>query len=999
MVKLSSNDGSILQTINTTGEVSDIEELSNGQILVVESRKVKKYNADGSLDTSFNPPNFSTFAIDLDVQSDGKIIVVGRFTVNGSKGLARLNSDGSIDTSFSPIKTLTVKSGAGEKGALGLSKIEIGTNDEIYVGAGFNTINEHWITDLAKFDKDGNFDKEFKLNTKGSRGVRDFFIQKDGKLVLGTSHMGYSNLLHDGLVRIHSNGIPDTKVNADLGSNSGYPYELPNGDELLIAVHPAEGGYPILGYEFSESANFNEEGYFSTPYANVDEPWTIGQFEYDLVNNQYYVSYYGNEIRAYDINDTADESTDLKWRITNLPNTVQVRELAVSKDGKYVWCNQADRHSVYDAVTGNRLATKSISALCSSDYQIGNDNKLVHVRTTNTPRRYSLVRTDYKGDNLEAITIQDGLTLNGASNIATSKIKFYTSTDFYIGDSNKLWKFKLVTSKTDLTPNPNGTHAILDTDFAENGILNFTTSTGEPGINNTKQGGVSASNVDKWAVDSSGNVYIDGGGNVTNQCYAKYNIIKISNTGEVNVNFINVVYRDHIGQVGPPTSNVQRLALDVGTLGTSPIDTDGDGIPDVTDLDDDNDGIPDSVEEATASNNGDTDGDGIPDSLDLDSDNDGLPDLLESGIPEDQITDLDKNNDGVIDSTVPVGENGIADSLEPDNTDGGTSKDDVDYDNDGTKDSPKDTDGDGTPDFQDIDSDNDGISDLVEGGTNPALDTNNDGKLDNATDTDGDGIADIIDDNDNGFGGDESQNAPDTDNDGIPDYQDLDSDDDGVNDVEEAGVPDTNGDGMDDTPNTSLADGDNLPETDGKPNYQEPNGPVITGPDTDQDGIKDSVDGLPNEFGDAPIATTPDYFARIFTSNTIITEDSESVDFVVMIGEIEGGDSNGTDPVEYVIVKQSELSIDFDTTLTTLNGRTVNNKDWKLEEDDFTYKFIYTGNGGIFAGDSASMVGVNATFTPQSGTKGTYPLKVTIQAGSGGETNSKNNVDIDYIEF
>jgi len=41
-----------------------------------------------------------------------------------------------------------------------------------------------------------------------------------------------------------------------------------------------------------------------------------------------------------------------------------------------------------------------------------------------------------------------------------------------------------------------------------------------------------------------------------------------------------------------------------------------------------------------------------------------------------------------------------------------------------------DTDGDGVPDFQDIDSDNDGISDLVEAGIDPAVDADNDGQID-----------------------------------------------------------------------------------------------------------------------------------------------------------------------------------------------------------------------------------------------------------------------------
>src|SRR5690606_41007606 len=66
-------------------------------------------------------------------------------------------------------------------------------------------------------------------------------------------------------------------------------------------------------------------------------------------------------------------------------------------------------------------------------------------------------------------------------------------------------------------------------------------------------------------------------------------------------------------------------------------DTDGDGIPDLSDIDDDGDGITDSLEDANSdgdnnplTNPTDTDGDGIPDHLDLDSDNDGLPDNVEA---------------------------------------------------------------------------------------------------------------------------------------------------------------------------------------------------------------------------------------------------------------------------------------------------------------------------------------------------------------------------------
>lgn len=68
------------------------------------------------------------------------------------------------------------------------------------------------------------------------------------------------------------------------------------------------------------------------------------------------------------------------------------------------------------------------------------------------------------------------------------------------------------------------------------------------------------------------------------------------------------------------------------------VDSDGDGVYDITDIDDDNDGIPDTEE------TGDTDGDGVYDRLDLDSDNDGIYDIVEAG-------GTDSDNDGVVDGT------------------------------------------------------------------------------------------------------------------------------------------------------------------------------------------------------------------------------------------------------------------------------------------------------------------------------------------------------------
>ena len=193
-------------------------------------------------------------------------------------------------------------------------------------------------------------------------------------------------------------------------------------------------------------------------------------------------------------------------------------------------------------------------------------------------------------------------------------------------------------------------------------------------------------------------------------------------------------------------------------------DVDHDGVPDSVDRDLDNDGIPNDLDGSD-----DTDGDGIPNMLDLDSDNDGIPDIVEAG-------GLDSNGDGLVDNFVDANHDGLADSVDP--STGGTAL------------PVPDTDSDGIDDHRDIDSDADGISDLVEAG---GTDADHDGHVDNPLDANRDGMADVMQSNQGGH----PLPVPDTDGDSTPNYRDLDSDGDGVLDLKE-GVTDANGDGTPD---------------------------------------------------------------------------------------------------------------------------------------------------------------------------------------------------------
>ena len=222
-------------------------------------------------------------------------------------------------------------------------------------------------------------------------------------------------------------------------------------------------------------------------------------------------------------------------------------------------------------------------------------------------------------------------------------------------------------------------------------------------------------------------------------------------------------------------SDGDMLSDQVECRGLTPCaDDDNDGVPNHADTDSDNNGLND-VDEPQATR--DSDGDGIPDYADVDDDNDGRLDRVElNGQSAANAPDQDVD--------------GIADYKDRDDrsNDAGSDDGSGDSDNDSLSDkfecgTPpcRDSDADGIPDYADPDSDNDQRLDKDEVGSTPSR----------PVDTDQDGIPDVVDTDHrpyNGRGGDSDQdgfadqdecpawpNCADTDNDDLVDYLDNDS--------------------------------------------------------------------------------------------------------------------------------------------------------------------------------------------------------------------------------
>lgn len=168
----------------------------NGQ----PANRLARLEADGALDSSFSA-SCDAGVLGLAVQPDGKVLVVGTFTAPGGQTstprLARFNADGSIDTTFVPPAPASRVWGV----SLQTDGKVLAVGDFIRVGptTGGTTRNR-----LARFSgSNGALDTVFNPNASGS--VQSASFQNDGKILIGgtfatiggVAHGNYARLMND----------------------------------------------------------------------------------------------------------------------------------------------------------------------------------------------------------------------------------------------------------------------------------------------------------------------------------------------------------------------------------------------------------------------------------------------------------------------------------------------------------------------------------------------------------------------------------------------------------------------------------------------------------------------------------------------------------------------------------------------------------------------------------------------------------------------------------
>jgi uncharacterized delta-60 repeat protein len=238
---------------------------------------VVRYDADGSLDTSFNGTGKVTTGIGsnddganaLVLQPNGKLVAAG-WSYNGSDydfALVRYNADGSLDTSLNGTGKVTTAIGAGRDVARALA---LQPNGKLVVaGESSNGSNNDFA--LVRYNADGSLDTSFngtgKVTTaigSGPESANALALQPDGKLVAaGLSYQGTPSSNDFALARYNPNGSLDTsfngtgKVTTAIGpaDNVGYALALQLDGKLVAAGSSWNGA----NYDFA-LARYNSNG-------------------------------------------------------------------------------------------------------------------------------------------------------------------------------------------------------------------------------------------------------------------------------------------------------------------------------------------------------------------------------------------------------------------------------------------------------------------------------------------------------------------------------------------------------------------------------------------------------------------------------------------------------------------------------------------------------------------------------------------------------------------
>jgi len=355
--------------------------------------------------------SFDTYVPNIKVQPDGKIIVVGGFNeYNGNitPGIVRLNSDGSYDNTFNV--------GFGANGPV--QGLALQSDGKVIIGGYFTSYNGNSCNYIARLNSDGSYDNTFNIGTGFNNAVRDLIIQPDGKIIVVGDFSDYNGTPAGHIVRLNSDGTVDGGFTTGIGFN-GTPYTLILQSDLKMVIVGWFGNYN--GTTVGGIVRLNSDGTPDTTYiTNTGTGFPGGAYDMDIQPdgkvivvgsfNQYNGTFIGNNIVRINTDGTYDATL-----VTGGGFSFDVIDVKIDSAGKIL---VGGPFTSYNGDTANYFIRLNSNGSVDTSFNVGNGfNDIVSAIA---------IQSDGK-----ILTGGHFTSFNGTSRIRFARLQIVTPTDSY----------------------------------------------------------------------------------------------------------------------------------------------------------------------------------------------------------------------------------------------------------------------------------------------------------------------------------------------------------------------------------------------------------------------------------------------------------------------------------------------------------------------------------------------------------------------------------------
>lgn len=305
---------------------------------------IRRINPDGTLDATFNVTvlDGSRIVHDIALQPDGKILVGGRFFVLGAtirRNLIRLNADGTLDTSFNP-------GGSVVDGTI-VKDIKVSGDGKVLA---VGSLTDDVTPVMVRLNTDGTVDGTFSVTQTGNGSINAVELLGDGRLIIGGNYTTLGGTAQDRISRVNTNGSLDLGFNPAGGPDAVVSdIEIRTDGKIFIS-----GAFTTFNAAPMRSvARLFSDGTLDTSFTNNEALLNLNVADIELLPDNSIVGATGfvSQVNTSLVRIGADGGIDPAFRVRPTSGGI-VRKVIQQPDGKvlaagtFLYAHQVSRKSL-----------------------------------------------------------------------------------------------------------------------------------------------------------------------------------------------------------------------------------------------------------------------------------------------------------------------------------------------------------------------------------------------------------------------------------------------------------------------------------------------------------------------------------------------------------------------------------------------------------------------------------------------------------------------------